>query len=168
MNAAPTAAPAEQSGTAGRPLPIIAVTMGDGAGVGPEVVVPALLDAEALRGCRPVVIGDAERAARRPGSSASPRHRAGRRPRRGRVHARPHRRRRPRLLPADLPLGVLSAVAGEAAYQYIRVAGELALSGGVQASAPRPSTRRRCTPPDTSSPATPSCSPISPAPRRCR
>ena len=61
MNAAPTAASAEQTGTAGRPLPIIAVTMGDAAGIGPEVVVPALLARDILRGCRPVVIGDAER-----------------------------------------------------------------------------------------------------------
>jgi len=42
-------------------LPIVAVTMGDGAGVGPEVVVPALLDAEVLGICNPVVIGDAKR-----------------------------------------------------------------------------------------------------------
>ncbi|MDW6057800.1 hypothetical protein SAZ11_06740 [Streptomyces sp. FXJ1.4098] len=43
------------------PLPLIAVTMGDGAGIGPEVVVPALLDQDTLRRCRPVVIGDAAR-----------------------------------------------------------------------------------------------------------
>ena len=41
--------------------PIIAVTMGDGAGVGPEVVVPALLDEGVLSRCNPVVIGDAKR-----------------------------------------------------------------------------------------------------------
>jgi len=43
------------------PLPLIAVTMGDGAGVGPEVIVPALLDAETRKRCRPVVVGDAKR-----------------------------------------------------------------------------------------------------------
>jgi 4-hydroxythreonine-4-phosphate dehydrogenase len=37
------------------------------------------------------------------------------------------------LLPPDLPWGTLSAVAGDAAYQYIRVASELAMSGAVQA-----------------------------------
>ena len=43
------------------PLPLIAVTMGDGAGVGPEVIVPALLDGETRKRCRPVVVGDAKR-----------------------------------------------------------------------------------------------------------
>ncbi|MGW5697652.1 hypothetical protein ACWEWX_44530, partial [Streptomyces asiaticus] len=43
------------------PLPLIAVTMGDGAGIGPEVVVAALLDDAVLTRCRPVVIGDARR-----------------------------------------------------------------------------------------------------------
>ena len=54
MNAPTSLAPAG-------PLPLIAVTMGDGAGIGPEVIVPALLAPETLRRCRPVVIGDAER-----------------------------------------------------------------------------------------------------------
>lgn len=39
-------------------LPVIGVTMGDPAGIGPEIVVKALSD-EAMRGvCRPVVLGD--------------------------------------------------------------------------------------------------------------
>ena len=37
------------------------------------------------------------------------------------------------LLPEDLPFGQLSAVAGDAAYHYIRVACELAMAGKVQA-----------------------------------
>src|SRR5918994_4995884 len=41
--------------------PIVAITMGDGAGVGPEVVVGALADPGVTRICRPVVIGDAAR-----------------------------------------------------------------------------------------------------------
>ena len=41
--------------------PFIAVTMGDGAGVGPEVTVGALLAENAYRDCRPVVIGDVRR-----------------------------------------------------------------------------------------------------------
>ncbi|MFI9028233.1 hypothetical protein [Streptomyces sp. NPDC053560] len=35
--------------------------MGDGAGIGPEVIVPAVLDPGTLGRCRPVVIGDAAR-----------------------------------------------------------------------------------------------------------
>ena len=40
------------------PLPLIAVTMGDPAGIGPEVVVKALADPRVLAACRPVVFGD--------------------------------------------------------------------------------------------------------------
>lgn len=61
MNAAATAPPAEQSGSTGRMLPVIAVTVGDGAGIGPEVIVPALPHPGTLRDCRPVMAGDAER-----------------------------------------------------------------------------------------------------------
>jgi 4-hydroxythreonine-4-phosphate dehydrogenase len=39
--------------------PVIGITMGDAAGVGPEVVVKALLNKEIAEACRPVVIGDA-------------------------------------------------------------------------------------------------------------
>jgi 4-hydroxythreonine-4-phosphate dehydrogenase len=37
------------------------------------------------------------------------------------------------MLPADLPFGQLSAVAGNAAYHYVRVAAQLAMAGKVQA-----------------------------------
>ena len=47
--------------TQNQPLPYVAVTMGDGAGVGPEVVVAAVLDPQSNAECRPVVIGDALR-----------------------------------------------------------------------------------------------------------
>lgn len=43
------------------PLPLVAITMGDPAGVGPEVVVKALADPAAAALCRSVVIGDLER-----------------------------------------------------------------------------------------------------------
>lgn len=39
--------------------PILAVTMGDPAGTGPELIVKAFADEEVLAHCRPVVIGDA-------------------------------------------------------------------------------------------------------------
>ena len=120
------------SGTAA--LPVIAVTMGDGAGVGPEVIVPALLDEATLSRCIPVVIGDAKRltqAAEILGiacdiaavdsvgdAQIAP----------GRINVIDLD-----LLPADLPWGELSAVAGNAAYEYIRVASELAVRGEVQA-----------------------------------
>ncbi|MGX1162024.1 4-hydroxythreonine-4-phosphate dehydrogenase [Arthrobacter sp. SLBN-100] len=115
-------------------LPNVAVTMGDGAGVGPEVVVAAVLDPQSNAECRPVVVGDALRlrqAADVLGIEAdiqsienvedavfTP----------GRVNVIDLA-----LLPEDLPWGQLSPVAGHAAYEYIRVASELAMAGKVQA-----------------------------------
>jgi len=39
--------------------PILAITMGDPAGIGPEIAVRALADADTYRICRPLVVGDA-------------------------------------------------------------------------------------------------------------
>ena len=114
--------------------PFVAVTMGDGAGVGPEVVVGALVEPEITALCRPVVIGDAQRlraAAEILGLDADV----------VAVESVEDAVFTPRrvnvidlgLLPADLPWGKLSPVAGHAAYEYIRVASELAMAGRVQA-----------------------------------
>jgi 4-phospho-D-threonate 3-dehydrogenase / 4-phospho-D-erythronate 3-dehydrogenase len=114
--------------------PFVAVTMGDGAGVGPEVVVGALVEPEIAALCRPVVIGDAQRlraAAEILGVDADV----------VAVESVEDAVFTPRrvnvidlgLLPADLPWGKLSPVAGHAAYEYIRVASELAMAGRVQA-----------------------------------
>jgi 4-hydroxythreonine-4-phosphate dehydrogenase len=117
-----------------QPLPTVAVTMGDGAGIGPEVVVPALLD-DTVRGlCNAVVIGDAKRlrlAGEIVGVAAdivAVDSIAGAEQASGRVNVIDLD-----LLPDDLPWGELSAVAGNAAYEYIRVASELAVRGEVQA-----------------------------------
>jgi len=115
-------------------IPFVAVTMGDGAGVGPEVVVGALVEPEIATLCRPVVIGDAQRlraAAEILGVDAEivtveSVEDAVFAPRRVNVIDLG-------LLPADLPWGKLSPVAGHAAYEYIRVASELAMEGRVQA-----------------------------------
>ncbi|HKS02662.1 MAG TPA: four-carbon acid sugar kinase family protein, partial [Arthrobacter sp.] len=113
--------------------PFIAVTMGDGAGVGPEVTVGALLDANAYRDCRPVVIGDVHRlqlGAKALGVEANivevetvgdAVFEA------GRINVID-----PKLLSADLPWGQESAEAGNAAYHYIRIACELGMGGQVQ------------------------------------
>jgi 4-hydroxythreonine-4-phosphate dehydrogenase len=113
-------------------LPIIVVTMGDGAGIGPEVVVPAVLDPDTLARCRPVVVGDLRRLQRAAElRGRTPEFVAVERP----DEAEPGPDRVTvidlGLLPDDLPFGELSPVAGEAAYQYIRVAAELAMSGAV-------------------------------------
>ena len=41
-------------------LPILAITMGDPAGIGPEITVRALNRKETYEKCRPIVTGDAE------------------------------------------------------------------------------------------------------------
>src|SRR6266536_4807533 len=43
-----------------RSLPRIAITMGDPAGIGPEVVLKAIVEEEIRRICIPVIIGDAQ------------------------------------------------------------------------------------------------------------
>ena len=43
------------------PRPRIAITMGDAAGVGPEVIMKALAHPEVYSECRPLVVGDARR-----------------------------------------------------------------------------------------------------------
>jgi 4-phospho-D-threonate 3-dehydrogenase / 4-phospho-D-erythronate 3-dehydrogenase len=114
--------------------PQIAVTMGDGAGIGPEVIVRALLDPTISAAARCVVIGDAERLRQAAGivglapdivaiESVSAAEFAP-----GRINVVDLG-----LLPPDLPFGAVSAVAGDAAYHYVRVASELAMSGQVQA-----------------------------------
>ncbi|SCX37490.1 4-hydroxythreonine-4-phosphate dehydrogenase [Klenkia marina] len=129
----PTEGTAPMTSTSTDTRPWIAVTMGDGAGVGPEVVVGALVEEASFADCRPVVIGDAARlrqAAEVLGLAArvvvveGP-EQAVFEP--GRINVVDLG-----LLPADLPFGQLSPVAGHAAYEYIRVAAELAMAGRVQ------------------------------------
>lgn len=119
--------------------PIIAITIGDPAGVGPEIVAGALGPGGAGEVCRPLVIGDGrtmERAARTMG-----------------VGLRFHRVTRPaearfepgavdlldlENVPSDLHVGAVQGAAGRAAYEYIVRATELALAGEVDAIATAP------------------------------
>ena len=115
-------------------LPTVAVTMGDGAGVGPEICIAACLDPSVLEVADPVVIGDAARLVRAAevlGVDAEIR-----------VIAAPAEAEHGTgfinvidldLLPADLPWGELSPIAGDAAFRYIERAASLAMSGEVQA-----------------------------------
>jgi 4-phospho-D-threonate 3-dehydrogenase / 4-phospho-D-erythronate 3-dehydrogenase len=113
--------------------PLIAITMGDAAGIGPEIIVKALGDTELRREIDVVVVGDAARlreAARIVGSELE-------------VDAVPQACDARDidgiacvdldLLPADLAIGEVSAAAGEAAYRYVVRAVELALAGDVSA-----------------------------------
>ena len=98
--------------------PIIAITMGDPTGIGPEIVMRCLAHAEIHAACHPLVIGDVGRL-RQAGEivgSALGLHA---------VSADSPARFAPGmadvvdvgLVPPELPFGIISAVAGEAAYR---------------------------------------------------
>jgi 4-hydroxythreonine-4-phosphate dehydrogenase len=115
-------------------LPVIGITMGDPAGVGPEVVMKALARPDAYALCRPLVIGDAWQLERAKAIlklnleifSVSDPQKAKFKP--GTVDLMDLA-----LLSSDIPYGKVSAAAGEAAYRYIERAVQLALDGSIDA-----------------------------------
>ena len=117
-------------------LPIIAMTMGDAAGVGPEVIMKSLAHAELYRQCRPLVIGDAERlraAGRIVGSTLRVRSLATEEMEQALYEPGTVDCIDLKLVPKDLPWGKLSPVAGDGAFRYVEVACRLAMSGQVAA-----------------------------------
>jgi 4-hydroxythreonine-4-phosphate dehydrogenase len=114
--------------------PVIAITMGDAAGIGPEIVVKSLDRPDVYVKLRPLVIGDARRlmkAAKIAGVALGVRQvaePAGGSYERGTIDCVDLE-----LIPDDLPFGFLSGVAGEAAYRFVERAVSLALSGKVDA-----------------------------------
>jgi 4-hydroxythreonine-4-phosphate dehydrogenase len=114
--------------------PVIAITMGDAAGVGPEIIMKALSHAALYERSRPLVVGDAARLRQagritgvpldvqvvsEPGEGTF---------RNGTVDCIDLA-----LVPEDLPWGRLSAVAGNAAFRYIERAVALAVEGKADA-----------------------------------
>jgi 4-phospho-D-threonate 3-dehydrogenase / 4-phospho-D-erythronate 3-dehydrogenase len=108
--------------------------MGDAAGIGPEIIMKGLAHFEIYDRCCPLVIGDAGRlreAARLvdSGVTVNP------------IDHPPQARFTPgiadcidlRLIPENLPWGRLSSICGDAAYQFIVRAVELAKSGEIDA-----------------------------------
>jgi 4-hydroxythreonine-4-phosphate dehydrogenase len=115
-------------------LPTIAITMGDAAGIGPEIIMKALARPEVHAICRPLVIGDAGRL-RRAGAIVGSRLEVESRgdPAQakfveGRVECIDLR-----LIPDDLPFGATSAIAGEAAFRCVERAVRIVESGQAQA-----------------------------------
>lgn len=114
--------------------PIIGITMGDAAGVGPEIIMKSLAHASVYDQCRPVVIGDAARlrdAGDRAGVSLEVR--AINEPSEGHFEHGVVDCIDLKLIPSDLPYGKLSAVAGDAAYQFIARTVELTTKGELDA-----------------------------------
>jgi 4-hydroxythreonine-4-phosphate dehydrogenase len=114
--------------------PTIAITMGDPAGIGPEVIMKALAQEATRAICNPLVIGDANRlrkAGRLVGAPVV-------------VDALGDARQADfsgtavqcldlKLVPDDLPFGQVSAAAGEVAYRCIEKAVEVVQAGDAQA-----------------------------------
>ncbi|MBT9780095.1 4-hydroxythreonine-4-phosphate dehydrogenase PdxA [Clostridium sp. MCC353] len=117
--------------------PVIGITMGDPAGIGPEITVKALADPKIYETCRPVVIGDAsvmEQAAaivRKEGITIHP------------VQELSEAVYEYGIIDVydkkltdlkGLKLGEVSAVAGESAFQYVKEVIRLAMEGKVDAT----------------------------------
>ncbi|WP_027908436.1 4-hydroxythreonine-4-phosphate dehydrogenase PdxA [Pseudomonas sp. URMO17WK12:I4] len=114
--------------------PVIGITLGDAAGVGPEIIMKSLAHDSVYAMCRPLVIGDARRLAdanRIVGGSLQ-------------VNAIEHPRQarfQPGvvdcidldLIPDDLPYGQLSPIAGDAAFRYIERTVQLTEAGELDA-----------------------------------
>jgi 4-hydroxythreonine-4-phosphate dehydrogenase len=108
--------------------------MGDAAGIGPEIVVRALSHHDTYASCRPLVVGDAARleTATRLLSMTTPVRR---------IATPADARYEPgtidcidlALIPPDLPFGLLSPTAGDAAYRFIERAVQLAMSRQIDA-----------------------------------
>jgi 4-hydroxy-L-threonine phosphate dehydrogenase PdxA len=123
--------------------PIVAVTMGDPAGIGPEVVLKALAHPAIRRVCRPLVIGDRGVLSRcfKAGASKCKLVRW----ERGRpwpksnaivIHSLSS------LSPAQCRPGIPSRACGAAVYRYVTEAAKLALSGAVDAIATAPLNKK--------------------------
>ena len=125
-------------------LPRLAITMGDPAGIGPEIAVKAMLDPSVISICRPVVIGDASvirDIIERLGLSAT-------------VHTI-NRIEDAVFKPGqidvfdmgimsgqDIPFGTIHALCGEASFQAVRKAIELAMAGAVDATVTGPINKK--------------------------
>jgi 4-hydroxythreonine-4-phosphate dehydrogenase len=116
--------------------PIIAMTMGDAAGIGPEIIMKSLAHSELYEQCRPLVIGDVERlkeAGRIVGSrlevrGVSPDELGKAAYQLGTVDCIDLK-----LIPRELPWGKISPIAGDAAFHYVEQAAKLATVGKVGA-----------------------------------
>ena len=109
--------------------PIVAITMGDVCGIGPEITARTLVDDAVHEMARPIVVGDAamlERARRIVGAEFEILKVAPGEP----LPAEPTPTRvivvDPGLNVGDLPFGEVSAAAGHAAFEFLRIAIEMA------------------------------------------
>jgi len=120
-------------------LPVVAITLGDACGIGPEVVFKSLARADVRAECRPVIIGslpvaERDRALYAPGLVLRPVAALGAPPADDAVELLDTGS----LQVADAPRGRLSPVAGKAAAEFAIRAGHMAMAGQVDAIATAP------------------------------
>ena len=116
--------------------PVIAMTMGDAAGIGPEVIMKSLAHADLYDLCKPLVIGDAlrlQKAGRTVETELVVRSLTQDQIDDALYTAGSVDCIDLKLIPDDLPWGKLSAIAGDAAFRYMQIAAKLAISGKIQA-----------------------------------
>jgi 4-hydroxythreonine-4-phosphate dehydrogenase len=115
--------------------PLLAITMGDAAGTGPEIITKALGQLEVRAVCRPLVVGDAGTMRQALEYTGAP------------VRIRAIREVAAARFASDeidvldlrnidvgrLILGKVNPMAGKAAFEYVKVATELALAGAAEA-----------------------------------
>jgi 4-hydroxythreonine-4-phosphate dehydrogenase len=115
-------------------VPIIGITMGDPAGVGPEVIIKALEHRSPYEVCRPLVIGDAKRLEVAAGIlKLSKPIRSISRLEEARFDHSEIECLDLALVPEETPFGQLSAACGEAAFRFLERAIQLALENGIDA-----------------------------------
>lgn len=132
----PTTQASDRPGGANDSRPLLAITLGDPAGIGPEIIVKALAEAEPFHICCPLVIGDARVLARAAAwcGLPTPRFELLREPAAGRYEAGTlplldlHNAD-----PATFAMGVVSAAAGRVAVESVLAACDLAMAGNVEA-----------------------------------
>src|ERR1700736_5519649 len=115
-------------------LPIIGITMGDAAGIGPEIIIRSLGHTELYDRCRSFIIGDAGRL-REAGRIVNSKLEV------NGIDNTADAKCTPgiadcidlKLIPEGLPWGQLSPICGDAAYQYVARAVEFAKSGQINA-----------------------------------
>ena len=116
--------------------PLLAMTMGDPAGIGPEVILKALQHAEVFEQARPLVVGDSRVLARAQEWVGGPELAV-------EIVTNPSQGSyqpgtmtvldMPNAAPAQVPPGQISAVAGKAAAEYVFAACDLAMANEVDA-----------------------------------
>ncbi|WP_419898057.1 4-hydroxythreonine-4-phosphate dehydrogenase PdxA [Roseomonas sp. USHLN139] len=114
--------------------PIVAITMGDASGIGPEIIMKALARPDVYAICRPLVVGDATRLREADALTrtnlkvAALQEPAGAKYEIGTVDCIDLG-----LIPAGHPFGQLSTLSGEGAYRYIERATRLVEAGAADA-----------------------------------